>query len=56
MVESKKPSKGLGFGVASHTRKIDMMGLISLIRSLMSTSNHAACSISNPSCSRMSAA
>lgn len=53
----KKPNSMAGLCVSSLiTRKIDMIGLISLIRSLKSTSNHAAFSMSNPSASRISPA
>ncbi len=54
---NKKPGTVAGFLLSLlDTRRNDRMGLISLIRSLMSTGNHAACSISKPSASRISAA
>ena len=54
---NKKPGAMAGFRLSLlDTRRNDRMGLISLIRSLMSTGNHAACSISKPSPPRMSAA
>lgn len=52
----KNPALGPGCLSLLDTRRNDRMGLISLIRSVMSTGNHAARSISRPSPSKMSAA
>ncbi len=52
----KNPARWPGFVRQSYTRRNDRMGIISLIRSLMSTGNHAALPINNPSASNISSA